>query len=181
MHRFAGQIRTRCGHPDLCVSASSAAGERISGTLINSKPRKEHGKRNRKNYLSRCFRRNRRRDRNLSFDCAVSQENQGDRRTKRSRPSPDRRSGNHIADLETTISDLKNNELSELKNEVKSHLEKDRSQEILAILNHLTGNINTLGTKIDRSLETNAAQNEKLKAHDLYLENLNKLFVDKWK
>ena len=86
-----------------------------------------------------------------------------------------------IADLETTISDLKNNELSELKNEVKSHLEKDRSQEILAVLNHLTGNINTLSSKIDRSLETNAAQNEKLRAHDLYLENLNKLFVEKWK
>lgn len=64
---------------------------------------------------------------------------------------------------------------------MKSHIDKDRSQEILAILNHLTGNINTLGTKIDRSLETNAAQNEKLKAHDLYLANLNKLFVDKWK
>ncbi len=86
-----------------------------------------------------------------------------------------------IADLENTITDLKNNELSELKVEVKSHIDKDRSQEILAILNHLTGNINTLGTKIDRSLETNAAQNEKLKAHDLYLANLNKLFVDKWK
>ncbi len=86
-----------------------------------------------------------------------------------------------IADLETTISDLKNNELSDLKSEVKGHIEKDRSQEILAVLNHLTGNINTLGSKIDRSLETNAAQNEKLKAHDLYLENLNKLFVDKWK
>jgi len=86
-----------------------------------------------------------------------------------------------IADLETTISDIKNKELGELKNEVKNHISKDRSQEILAVLNHLTGNINTLSTKIDRSLETNAAQNEKLRAHDLYLENLNKLLVDKLK
>lgn len=86
-----------------------------------------------------------------------------------------------IADLETTISDIKNKELSEIKMELKNHLAKDRSQEILAVLNHLTGNISTLSIKIDRSLETNAAQNEKLKAHDLYLENLNKLFVDKLK
>ena len=49
------------------------------------------------------------------------------------------------------------------------------------MLSHLTGNINTLSSKIDRSLETNAAQNEKLRAHDLYLENLNKLLVEKLK
>lgn len=86
-----------------------------------------------------------------------------------------------IADLESAISDLRENEFSELKSEVKTHIDRDRSQEILAVLNHLTGNINTLSSKIDRSLETNAAQNEKLRAHDLYLENLNKLLVDKWK
>ena len=86
-----------------------------------------------------------------------------------------------IADLEYTITVLKIYEFSELKSEVKTHIDRDRSQEILAVLNHLTGNINTLSSKIDRSLETNAAQNEKLKAHDLYLANLNKLFVDKWK
>ena len=86
-----------------------------------------------------------------------------------------------IADLESAISDLRENEFFELKSEVKTHIDRDRSQEILAVLNHLTGNINTLSSKIDRSLETNAAQNEKLRAHDLYLENLNKLLVDKWK
>ena len=86
-----------------------------------------------------------------------------------------------IADLESAISDLRENEFSELKAEVKTHIDRDRSQEILTVLSHLTGNINTLSSKIDRSLETNAAQNEKLRAHDLYLENLNKLLVDKWK
>ena len=86
-----------------------------------------------------------------------------------------------IADLESAISDLRENEFSELKSEVKTHIDRDRSQEILTVLNHLTGTITTLSAKIDRSLETNAAQNEKLKAHDLYLKNLNDLLVDKWK
>ena len=84
-----------------------------------------------------------------------------------------------IADLESAISDLRENEFSELKSEVKTHIDRDRSQEILTVLNHLTGTITTLSAKIDRSLETNAAQNEK--AHDLYLKNLNDLLVDKWK
>lgn len=113
----------------------------------------------------------------LSGWIIASHQKRLDRRDEEER----QKNANQIAELqEKRFKTIENNH-NELKRKFEKHVSDDRSQEILAKLEVVSGNLLILSQKIDRALENNAEQNEKLRAHDLYLKNLNDLLVDKLK
>lgn len=76
-------------------------------------------------------------------------------------------------ELEKRVQHLETEKFAKLENKVEEHIEKDRSQEILNELKHLSGSVTRMADKIDGINRNDAEQKTKLENHDLYLKNMN--------
>lgn len=81
-------------------------------------------------------------------------------------------------ELAKRIETLEKEKIAALAADLRDHIKADRSQEILARLDSLIGQVSKLADNCQRSLERNADQEAHLVAHDKYLANLDKMVCD---
>ena len=74
--------------------------------------------------------------------------------------------------LEEKVARLETEKLGKLERRVEEHIKADRSQELLAEIRHLNGNVEKVTTQLTRALETNAGQEAKLEHTMQYADNL---------
>lgn len=75
--------------------------------------------------------------------------------------------------LRKKVEILEKEQLAKIADRLEQHIANDKSQEILAKLEFLTGQINKFNDSITRALEQNAKQEAHLAGHDEWLHNLN--------
>ena len=79
--------------------------------------------------------------------------------------------------LTRKLDELETEKFAELKKTVSEHIAKDRSQEILSELKHLSGSVARMIDRMERIAGSSAEQKAKIENHETYLENLNTIIT----